>query len=269
MALLLHPTAIIDPEAELGNGVTVGPFAVIEGDVVIGDGTSLGPHTVVYNGTRLGKDCRIFQGAGLGQIPQDLKFKGEETVLRIGDRAIIREFCTMNRGTAARGETVIGNDCTFLAYCHVGHDCVIGDGVIVSNNLAMAGHVEVGNNVTIGGVCAIHQFVRIGDCAMIQVQSYVTQDVVPYALVGADPLRISGVNKVKLERLGYSPERCQTIKRAYRTLFREGLNLKDAIATLEETCPGDTDILLLTKFLRESSRGIVRMESGGGESFSN
>lgn len=265
MPTQIHPTAIIDPNASLGEGVAVGPYAVIEGDVVIGDATSVGPHAVIYSGARIGRECRIFQGAGLGQIPQDLKFRGEKTVLRIGDRTIVREFCTMNRGTAARGETVVGNDCAFLAYCHVGHDCVIGDGVIVSNNLAMAGHVEVGNNVTIGGVCAIHQFVRIGDCAMIQVQSYVTQDVVPYALVGSDPLRISGINKVKLERLGYSPERYQTIKRAYRTLFREGLNLKDAIARLNETYPGDADILLLTKFTEASSRGILRMDSGSGE----
>lgn len=265
MTTLIHPTAIIDRNAELGEGVAVGPYAIIEADVVIGNGTSIGPHAVVYNGTRIGKECRIFQGAGLGQIPQDLKFKGENTLLRIGDRTMVREFCTMNRGTAARGETVIGSDSVFLAYCHVGHDCVIGDGVIVSNNLAMAGHVEVGNNVTIGGVCAIHQFVRIGDFAMIQVQAYVTQDVVPYALVGAEPLRISGVNKIKLERLGFSPERYQNVKRAYRILFRDGLNLKDAVAKLEETYPGDADILLLTKFAKESSRGILRMDSGQGD----
>lgn len=262
---MIHPTAIVDGNAHLGEGVTIGPYAVIEGDVVIGEGAAVGPHAVIYNGTRIGRECRIFQGAGLGQIPQDLKFKGEKTFLRIGNRTIIREFCTMNRGTQARGETVVGDDCAFLAYCHVGHDCVIGDGVIVSNNLAMAGHVEVGNNVTIGGVCAIHQFVRIGDNAMIQVQSYVTQDVVPYALVGADPLRISGVNKIKLERLGFSPERYQTIKRAYRVLFREGLNLRDAVARLEETYPCDADILLLTKFAKESSRGILRMDSGNGD----
>jgi UDP-N-acetylglucosamine acyltransferase len=265
MTISIHPTAIIDKNARLGDGVSIGPFAVIEGDVEIGAGTAIGPHAVVYNGTRIGESCSIFQGAGLGQIPQDLKFKGEKTLLRIGDRTIIREFCTMNRGTQARGETVIGNDCAFLAYCHVGHDCVVGYGVIVSNNLAMAGHVEVGNNVTIGGVCAIHQFVRIGDCAMIQVGSYVTQDVVPYALVGSDPLRISGVNKIKLERLGYSSDRSTAIKRAYRVLFREGLSLNDAVVKLEETYRGDADILLLTKFAKESSRGILRMESGAGE----
>jgi UDP-N-acetylglucosamine acyltransferase len=265
MTTSIHPTAIVDNAARIGEKVTIAPYAIVEADVEIGDGTSVGPHAVIYSGTRIGRECRIFQGAGLGQIPQDLKFKGEKTVLRIGDRTIIREFCTMNRGTEARGETVIGSDCAFLAYCHVGHDCVIGNGVIVSNNLAMAGHVEVGNNVTIGGVCAIHQFVRIGDCAMVQVGAYVTQDVAPYALVGADPLRVSGVNKIKLERLGFSPARYQNIKRAFRILFREGLTLKDAVAKLEETWPGDADILELIKFAKESSRGLLRMETGAGD----
>ena len=216
MASTIHPSAIIDKSAHIGDAVAIGPYTVIEGDVAIGDGTTIGPHVVIGQYTTIGRQCRIFNGASVGLIPQDMKFKGEKTTLRIGDRTTIREFCTLNRGTAASGETVIGNDCLLLAYCHVAHDCVLGDHAIISNNLGMAGHVEVGSYVTIGGVCAFHQFIRIGDYAMIGAFSYVSQDVVPFALTGSDPVRVADVNKVKLERCGFSPERIQEIKRAFR-----------------------------------------------------
>jgi UDP-N-acetylglucosamine acyltransferase len=261
MASAIHPTAIIDPGAQLGVDVTIGPYTIIEGNVKVGDGTSVGQHAIIGEYTSIGRQCRIFHGAAVGLIPQDMKFKGEKTYLRIGDRTTIREFCTLNRGTAARGETVIGNDCLFLAYSHVAHDCVIGDHFIASNNLGMAGHVEVGTNVTIGGMCAIHQFTRIGDYAMIGVYSYVNQDIVPFALVGSEPVRIADVNKVKLERSGFSPERIQEIKRAFRILFREKLKLEEAIASLAKEFPGNEDILRLIDFVnKKSERGILRMK---------
>lgn len=260
MATVIHPTAIVDASAQIGIDVSIAPYTVIEGDVVIGDRCSIGPHVVIGEGTRMGSECLVFHGASVGLIPQDMKFKGEKTSLRIGDRTTIREFCTLNRGTVARGETVIGNDCLLLAYCHVGHDCVLGNHVVVSNNLAMAGHVEVGNHVTIGGVCAFHQFVRIGDYAMVGASSYVTQDVAPFALTGSDPVRIVGVNKIKMERLGFSADRIQEIKRAFRIIFRESLMQNDALVKLEDTCPGNQDIAQLVNFVKGSKRGILQMK---------
>jgi UDP-N-acetylglucosamine acyltransferase len=260
MAALLHPTAIIDPGADIGADVSIGPYAVVEGNVVIGDGTVIGPHAVIGEYTTIGKQCRIFHGAAVGLIPQDMKFRGEKTGLRIGDRTTIREFCTLNRGTAARGETVVGSDCLLLAYCHLAHDCVLGDHVIISNNLAMAGHIEVGNHVTIGGVCAFHQFVRIGDYAMIGAFSYVSQDIVPFALTGSDPVRVADVNRVKLERCGFSRDRIRDIRRAFRTLFREKLKLEDAVASLAKEYPGNEDVKTIIAFVEKSERGLLRMK---------
>ena len=259
MAADIHPTAIVDPGAKLGDHVSIGPYAIIEHDVTIGGNTSIGSHAVIGAYTILGKENRIFHGAAVGLIPQDLKFAGEKTRLRIGDRNIIREFCTINRGTAARGETVIGNDCAILAYCHVAHDCVIGDRLIVSNNLAMAGHVTIGNQVTIGGVCSFHQFTRIGDHVMVQATSYVTQDIIPFALTGTEPVRVVDVNKIGLERRGFSAERIGNIKRAYRILFREHLRLEEALAKLDESNRGDADVAAIVSFIKGSERGILRM----------
>jgi UDP-N-acetylglucosamine acyltransferase len=259
MATEIHPTAIVDPGAKLGANVSIGPYAIVEHDVAIGDNTSIGSHAIIGAYTILGKENRIFHGAAVGLIPQDLKFSGEKTTLRIGDRNIIREFCTINRGTVARGETVIGNDCALLAYCHVAHDCVIGDRLVVSNNLAMAGHVTVGNHVTIGGVCSFHQFTRIGDHVMVQATSYVTQDIIPFALTGTEPVRVVDVNKIGLERRGFSAERIGNIKRAYRILFREHLRLEEALAKLDESYRGDADIAAIVSFIKGSERGILRM----------
>ena len=260
MATDIHPTAIVDPTAKLGADVSIGPYAIVEHDVTIGDNTGIGSHAIIGAYTILGKENRIFHGAAVGLIPQDLKYSGEKTMLRIGDRNIIREFCTINRGTAALGETVIGNDCAILAYCHVAHDCRIGDRLIVSNNLAMAGHVTVGNHVTIGGVCSFHQFTRIGDHVMVQATSYVTQDIVPFALTGTEPVRVVDVNKIGLERRGFSAERIQGIKRAFKILFRENLRLEEAITKIEESFPANDDINCIIDFIKGSERGIMRMK---------
>ncbi len=217
----IHPTAIISSDVKLGEGSTIGPYTVIEGDVEIGEGCEIGPHVVIGEGTRIGKGCRIFKGAALGLIPQDKKFAGEKTYTVIGNNTLIREFVTINRGSAARGETRIGDDCWIMAYCHIAHDCIIGNGVTISNSLAMAGHVEIGNYVTIGGVCSFHQFTHVGDYAFIQATSYITQDVIPFALTGADPLRIVDINKIGLERHGFSEQRRREIRRAFKILFRE------------------------------------------------
>ncbi|KMQ52131.1 Acyl-[acyl-carrier-protein]--UDP-N- acetylglucosamine O-acyltransferase [Chitinispirillum alkaliphilum] len=256
---LIHPTAIIEPGVQIGADVKIGPYTVIENDVIIDEGCSIGPHVMIGTGTRIGKNCKIFKSASIGLEPQDKKFSGEKTYTIIGDNTVIREFVTINRGTEANGETRIGSDCWIMAYCHVAHDCILGDDVTVSNGLAMAGHVEVGSHVTIGGIVPIHQFTRIGDYAMVASVARPFRDVVPYALVGADPTRISGINKVGLERRGFTPEQLRDIKTAYKILFREGLSLEDALTKLDREFQDNGHVRLITDFVKKSQRGIMRM----------
>ncbi|MBD3392757.1 MAG: acyl-ACP--UDP-N-acetylglucosamine O-acyltransferase [Chitinivibrionales bacterium] len=262
VATTIHPTAIVDSKATLGENVSVGPYAIVEDNVEIGDGSSIGPHALVAHGTRMGRTCRVFHGASVGTIPQDLKFAGEETTLEIGENTIIREFCTLNRGTSAAGKTVVGKNCALLSYCHVAHDCMLGDNVIASNNLGLAGHVTVGNHVTFGGFVIYHQFGRIGDYVMVQSGCRLSKDIVPFALCGgnADEPRIVGINKIGLERRGFDDERRGRIKRAFKILFREGLRQDEALASLEQTFPRDADIAHLIDFVRNSQRGIVKMD---------
>lgn len=255
----IHPTAVIEPGAVIGNGAAIGAYTVIEGDVVIGDRCDIGPQVMIGEGTRIGEGCRIFKGAAVGLIPQDKKFAGEKTYTIIGKNTLIREFVTINRGSAARGETRIGDDCWIMAYCHVAHDCSIGNDVTISNSLAMAGHVEIGNHVTIGGVCSFHQFTRVGDHAFIQATSYITRDVLPFALTGADPVRIADINKIGLERHGFSERRRRDIKRAYKILFRENRTLEEALAALAADFPGNPDVALIINFVKNSTRGLMRI----------
>ena len=263
MATNIHPTAIIEKGVEIGSDSSIGPYTVIEKDVIIGDRCSIGPHVMIGEGTRIGEGCRIFKGAAIGLEPQDKKFNNEKTFTFIGKNTLLREFVTVNRGTVDRGETRIGNDCWIMAYCHVAHDCVLGDDVTISNALAMAGHVEVGSHVTIGGIVPIHQFTRIGDFSIVGAVTRPFMDVVPYAMCGGEAdTRIIGINKVGLERHGFSPERRLNIKRAYKILFREGLSLEKALKKMSDTFPSDKDVELLISFLKKNSkRGIMRMKA--------
>lgn len=261
MSTKIHPAAVVDPQARIGQDVTIGPFAVIEGDVEIGDRSTIGPHAHIADGTRMGSECHIFTGAAISNIPQDLKFHGEKTLMRIGDRTTIREYCTLNRGTSASGETSIGNDCLIMTYGHVGHDCAIGNRVICSNNLAMAGHVTVMDNVTISAFAGIHQFTRIGPFAYIASSVRVLKDVVPFALCANDPLRVMGINKIGLERHGFSAERRQDIKRAYRILFRQNLMLDDALSRLATEFKDNEDVGQIIDFVKGSQRSFTRMDT--------
>jgi UDP-N-acetylglucosamine acyltransferase len=258
----IHATAILAEDVAVGSGTVVGPYAVIESDVQIGSDCQIGPHTVIGSGTRLGSRCRVFAGASLGLIPQDLKFAGEKTYLYVGDDTTVRECATLNRGTKARGETRVGSHCLVMAYCHIGHDCVIGDHVVLANNLAMAGHVEVGNYATIGGIVPVHQFTRIGDYAFIAAAARPFQDVPPFALVGAEPTRIVGINKVGLERRGFTPQRRSDISRAFRVLFRKHKRFADGVAELCKSHPDNADVDMIVKFCEASTRGIMRMGRG-------
>jgi UDP-N-acetylglucosamine acyltransferase len=259
MSIQIHPTAIVDKNAVLGNGVTVGPHTVIEDDVVVGDETEIGQAVRLASGTRIGRACRIFHGASLAGEPQDLKFEGEKTELVIGDNTTIREFCTLNRGTKAHGRTEIGSNCLLMAYCHVAHDCTVGNNVIISNNLAMAGHVTVGDNVTIGGVVAIHQFTRVGAHSFIGATTYLTMDVIPFALCAGNPAKLMGINKVGLERRGFSSERREKLKRLFRMLFKDASTLEEAMRNARDAYPDDEDVNLVLCFMRDSKRGLIRM----------
>jgi UDP-N-acetylglucosamine acyltransferase len=266
VAVTIHPTAIIDKGAIIGQDVAIGPYTVVEGDVEIGDGCELGPHVLVSPGTRIGKGCRIFKGASLGAFPQDLKFGGEKTLLRIGDNTTVREFCTLNRGTKATGETVIGSNCLLMAYCHIGHDCRLGNNLVAANNLNLAGHVEIGNNVNIGGVCAIVQFRKIGDYCHLTAYSLIKKDVAPFAMVAPGPMRVIGINRIGLMRAGFDTPRRTAIKKAYRMLFRDACTTAEALSRLSEEFSGNRDVETLIAFVKGSTRGLLRMRDAATES---
>lgn len=253
----VHPSAIVHDEAALGAGVTIGPWALIGPGVVIGDGTDVGPRVLIERDTTIGEDCRIFNGAVLGTDPQDLKYKGERTTLEIGDRTVIREFATINRGTSASGRTGIGSDCLLMAYTHVAHDCEIGNHVILANSVNMAGHVLIEDWVIIGGVTPIHQFVRIGAHAFVGGGSRVSQDVPPYCRAAGNPPKLYGLNTVGLERRGLSDEVRKALKSIYRLLFQSELSLTRALDQAEQDVASVPEVKHLIQFIRASERGIT------------
>ncbi len=254
---VIHPTAMVDTDAELGQGVTVGPWAIVGPRVRVGDGTDIGPRVLIERDTIVGEDCRLSNGAVLGTDPQDLKFKGEDTVLEVGDRTVIREFATLNRGTSASGRTVVGSDCLLMAYTHVAHDCEIGNHVILANAVNMAGHVVMEDWVTVGGLTPIHQFVRIGAHAFVGGGSRIPQDVPPYCRVAGNPPALYGLNSIGLERRGFSPEVRKALKQAYRILFQSKLNVSQAVARAETEVPAIPEVRHLLQFIRASERGIT------------
>ncbi len=254
---VVHPTAIIDPEASLGAGVTVGPWALIGPRVVVGDGTEVGPRVLIEKDTTVGEDCSIANGAVLGTDPQDLKFKGEAATLEVGDRTVIREYATLNRGTSASGRTVVGSDCLLMAYSHIAHDCEIGNHVVLANSVNMGGHVLIQDWAIVGGVTPIHQYVRIGAHAFVGGGSRVPQDVPPYCRAAGNPPKLYGLNTVGLERRGLAEEVRKALKRAYRILFQGELTLSKALDRAEEDVPGVPEVRHLIEFIRASERGIT------------
>lgn len=253
----IHPTAIVDPGAALGMGVVVGPWALVGPGVRIGDGTELGPRVLVERDTVVGEDCSIANGAVLGSDPQDLKYKGESTTLTVGDRTVVREFATLNRGTEAAGTTNVGSDCLVMAYAHVAHDCEIGNHVVLANSVHMGGHVVIEDWAIVGGVVAIHQFCRIGAHAFIGGGSRITQDVPPYCRAVGNPPKLYGLNTVGLERRGLHPDVRSSLKAAYRMLFHGKEHLGRALERAEAEIPGVPEVGHLIEFIRASERGIV------------
>jgi len=253
----IHSTAIVDPDAELGAGVTVGPHAIIGPQVRVGTGTEIGAGVLIERNTVIGEECRIHKGAVLGTDPQDLKFQGEESWLRIGNRTQIREYATLNRGTSESGETVVGDDCLLMAYVHVAHDCRLGDRIIISNATQMAGHVTIDDWAIISGLVAVHQFVRIGRHAFIGGLSRVAQDVAPFCRVSGNPPKIYGLNTVGLERRGFPAESRAALKKAYRMLFHSELNLSQALVRVREELEMKGEVGEFIEFIESSERGVT------------
>jgi UDP-N-acetylglucosamine acyltransferase len=258
-----HPTALIEPRAQVADDVEVGPYAVVGPDVVIGAGSRIGPHTVVQGHTRIGRNNHIHAFCSIGGPPQDKKYAGEPTRLEIGDGNTIREYCTMNAGTVQdTGVTRIGSNNWIMAYVHIAHDCVVGDNTIFANNAQLAGHVNIGDWVILGGMTGVHQFVKIGPHAMTAGGTILVQDIPPFVMAAGNPASPRGMNVEGLRRRGFSAEALAALRRAYKTLYRDGLSFVDAIAALDSQAAEEPDhaqhLQLFLRFLRESERGILR-----------
>lgn len=255
----IHPTAIVSPEALIEEGVEVGPYTVIGPDVRIGNGTVVGPHAVIEGPTRIGAGCRIFQFASIGAPPQDLKFKGEQCDVIIGNNNTIREFVTIHRATSADiAMTCIGDNNLLMAYCHIAHNCKLGNHIVMSNAVNLAGHIHVEDHAVIGGMSGIHQFSRIGCHAMISGASAVTQDVPPYVTVSGNHARPYGLNLIGLKRKGFSEETIGMLKKAYRMVFRSSLRVSAAAEKIREEIKDSPEVDHFIAFIEESERGVCR-----------
>lgn len=253
----VHASAVIDDTAEIAANVCIAPYAVIGPNVVIGAGTYVGAHVVIERDTVIGENCRLHPGAALGGDPQDLKYAGESSRLVVGDRTVVREFATLNRGSAARGSTDVGSDCLIMAYAHVAHDCVIGDHVVIANAVNMGGHAEVGEWVVIGGMSAVHQFARIGAHAFIGGMSAVRKDVPPYVKASGNPMKLFGLNAIGLQRRGFSDDVRAEIRRAYRVLFQSKLAVRQAVEEVRNTFTVSPELDELLRFIERSERGVT------------
>ena len=249
---MIHQTAIVSPDATIEEGVNIGAYSIIGEDVTIGKGTWIGPHVVVDPHVSIGPGCRIFQFAAIGAVPQDLKFGGEKSYVRIGSNVTIREFVTIHRGTEP------GEKSFLMAYTHVAHDCRVGKMVVLANNTTLAGHITIGNHATVGGLVAIHQFVRIGDHAFIGGKSAVVKDVPPYVIAAGDRAILHGLNRVGLKRYGFSDQSLSALKKTYRILFRYGLTLNEAIERVHAEVEMVPEVETFIGFIKASSRGVTR-----------
>jgi len=256
---MIHPTAIVSPDAEIAEDVHIGAYSIIGEDVTIGEGTRIGPHVVIDPHVDIGPGCNIFQFAAIGAIPQDLKFGGETTRVKIGTDVTIREFVTIHRGTeAGEGLTEVGEQSFLMAYTHVAHDCRIGKMVVLANNTTLAGHITIGNHATVGGLVAIHQFVRVGDYAFVGGKSAVVKDVPPYVIAAGDRAILHGLNRVGLKRHGFSRQTLTALKKTYRIMFRYGLTVNEAIQRVHAEVDLIPEVETFIGFIKASPRGVTR-----------
>ena len=256
---MIHQTAIIDPKAEIGSDVEIGPYSIINKNVSIGSKTVIGPHVIIEPYVSIGPDCHIFQYAAIGAVPQSLKFSGEETYVKIGRGCIVREFATIHRGTEfGGGITEIGEESFLMAYTHIAHDCKIGRKVILSNNASLGGHITIGDYSTIGALVGIHQFVKIGEHAFIGGKSKIVKDIPPYVIVAGDRAKLHGLNRVGLKRSGFSQSTLAALKKTYRIIFRIGLTLNEAIERATAEVEQIPEVVSFIEFIKSSERGIIR-----------
>lgn len=258
MESMIHPTAIVSPNARLAADVEVGPYTVIAGDVEIGPKTKIASSCFIDNGARIGAEVEIYHGAVVSGRPQDLKYAGEKSSFFVGDKTIIREFVTLHRGTSATGQSSVGKNCLLMAYTHVAHDCRVGDNVIMANVAQLGGHVEIGDWAIIGGGTVVHQFCKVGPHVMVGGGFRITQDLVPYALAAGYPLRVVGINKIGLERRGFQKETIAALEKAFRYLFRGKLNTTQAVEKVRSEFDSLPEIRILLDFIAGAERGLIK-----------
>jgi UDP-N-acetylglucosamine acyltransferase len=256
---LIHSTALVDESAKIATGVSIGPYSVIGSDVEIGEGTWIGPHVVIMGPTRIGRENRIFQFNSIGDISQDKKYQGEASSLEIGDRNTIREYCTFNRGTKhGGGVTRVGSDNWIMAYVHIAHDCQVGNDIIMANNATLAGHVTIGDHAILGGFTLVHQFCAVGTHSFSAMGTAIGKDVPPYVLVAGQPASPRGLNSEGLKRHGFDSATLQSLRKAYKALYRSGLKAQEAVAQLDRLGARSPETRVMAEFIRTSTRGIVR-----------
>ena len=255
---MIHSTAIVSEKAKIGNNVEIGPFTIIEDKVIIEDNCKIGAHVTIADGTILHKDVQVYNGAVLGTVPQDLKFSGEETTLEIGERTVIREYAFLNRGTKDKFKTAIGKDCFLMAFVHVAHDCFVGDNCIIGNGAQIAGHISIDHHTILSGHVLVHQFSKIGSYCMVEGGAKVKRDIPHYCMAVGEPLKFSGLNKIGLQRNGFSTEDIQDISDAYRILYRSGLTTEKALEQIENNYVDHNVVLNISEFVRDSKRGVIR-----------
>lgn len=255
----IHKTAIVDPSAQIGDNVVIGPYAIVESDTIIEDNCRIAGFATIAQYTHMASGCTLFPHAVVGTIPQDLKFKGEKTFLNIGKNTTFREFCMINRGTVGGGGvTTIGNNCLIMAYAHVAHDCILGNNIILANGATLAGHITIENHAIIGGLVAVHQFARIGKYAMVGGSSGVPQDILPFCLSGDPRATLHGINRIGLARHNFTKLQIDNLTKAYRILFMEKNMLSDALYELKNLYAADLNIAYLVKFIENTKRGFCR-----------
>ncbi|MDD2963359.1 MAG: acyl-ACP--UDP-N-acetylglucosamine O-acyltransferase [Bacteroidales bacterium] len=253
-----QPLAYVHPQAKVAKNVVIEPFVNIEKNVEIGEGTWIGSNVTIMEGARIGKNCKIFPGAVVSAVPQDLKFNGEDTLVKIGDNTTIREFVTINRGTKASYETIVGSNCLLMAYVHVAHDCIVGNNVILANGATLAGHITIDDWAIVGGLTAVHQFCKIGAHTMISGGSLVRKDVPPYTKAAREPLSYVGINSIGLRRRGFTSEQISLIQDVYRIIYLKGLNVSQAVTLIEADVPATSERDEILRFIDASSRGIMK-----------
>ena len=254
---LIHKTAIVSSQSNIGKNVIIGPYCIIDNDVEIGDNTKIDAHTIVRSNSYIGKNCHIFSNSVIGEVPQDKKFEGEKTDLIIGDNTIIREFCTLNRGTKDSGTTKIGKNCLLMAYVHVGHDCIVDDNVILANGVQLGGHVEIHKFAIVGGLTPVHQFCKIGEHSLVGGGLRVVQDIPPYIIANGQPLKFSGINSLGLRRRDFNINQRKNIKQAYKIIYNSNLNRTQALDKLIQDFSFINEIKIIVKFIKNSDRGLI------------